>query len=237
MTMLLGREKRKAPTVVQPNKMKLWFIDLDDTVLCSSGGLFEELHDRMNRFLMKEFSLSEAEATTMRQRYWSEYGTTFLGLWRRHGIDPVHFLEETHNFDMRPFLRATGDTAGALQRLRGRKVLYTNAPRRYAEAALEHLQLTHCFDALVTSTDTHFLGDWAPKPSARMLCHLLARFRVRSQDAALVDDSFFNLRIAKSVGLRTICCYGYHRAHAPYPMRKPAYVDEMIAHLQNLIRR
>ena len=193
MTVLLGREKRRMPATTERTAVKLWFIDLDDTVLRSSGGLFVALHDRMNRFLMKEFGLSEEEATEMRQRYWAQYGTTF-------------------------------------------KVLYTNAPRNYAEAALTHLRLTHVFDDLVCSTDTHFLGDWAPKPSARMLSHLLARYRVRAAEAAMVDDSFFNLRIAKEAGLRTVCCYGHHRAHARYPMRKPAYVDRMIAQLQDLTR-
>lgn len=69
-----------------------------------------------------------------------------------------------------------------------------------------------------------------------MLSHLLARYRVRAAEAAMVDDSFFNLRIAKEAGLRTVCCYGHHRAHARYPMRKPAYVDRMIAQLQDLTR-
>lgn len=172
----------------------------------------------------------------MRQRYWAQYGTTFLGLWRRHGIDPLRFLTETHDFDVRPYVRKTGDPGRALERLSGRKVLYTNAPRNYAEAALAHLHLTHVFDDLVCSTDTHLLGDWAPKPSARMLRHLLSRYRVRASEAAMVDDSFFNLRIAKEAGLKTVCCYGHHRAHARYPMRKPAYVDRMIAQLQDLTR-
>lgn len=236
MTVLLGREKRRMSVTTERTAVKLWFIDLDDTVLRSSGGLFVALHDRMNRFLMKEFGLSEEEATEMRQLYWAQYGTTFLGLWRRHGVDPLRFLTETHDFDVRPYLHKTGDPGRALERLPGRKVLYTNAPRNYAEAALTHLRLTHVFDDLVCSTDTHFLGDWAPKPSARMLSHLLARYRVRAAEAAMVDDSFFNLRIAKEAGLRTVCCYGHHRAHARYPMRKPAYVDRMIAQLQDLTR-
>ena len=59
MTVLLGREKRRMPVTTERTAVKLWFIDLDDTVLRSSGGLFVALHDRMNRFLMKEFGLSE----------------------------------------------------------------------------------------------------------------------------------------------------------------------------------
>lgn len=237
MAVLLGRERSTTkPRVKRWAGTKLWLLDLDDTVLCSSGGLFVELHRRMNRFLMTQLGLSEEEATTMRQAYWARYGTTFLGLWRHHGIDPVRFLSETHDFDVQPFLHVEGDPGRIISELSGRKVLYTNAPRNYAEAALRHLGMTHVFDDLVCSTDTYWLGDWAPKPSKRMMTHLLHRFGSTPGTTTLVDDSFFNLRIAKQVGLRTICCYGYHRRHAPYPMCRPTYVDAMIAHLRELPR-
>lgn len=233
----LGRPRRGAKPTAPA--VKVWFIDLDDTVMESSGGMLHAIHLRMNDFISRALGISWEEAGKLRTAYWERYGSTFLGLWRNHRIDPRVFLPETHDFDYSSFVRAAGNPAEDIRALRRkgvRIVLYTNGPRIYAEEVLRLLRLHDAFDAVVTSTDMRLMGDWRPKPSATMLRALCARFHVRPQEAAIIDDSPANLRAAKSIGMRTFWCTGYRAKHGKLTHRRTAPgVDHVVLRLRDLI--
>ena len=78
---------------------KVWLLDFDDTLFASSAGLLHEVHLRMNAFMTERMGMSEEEANRLRSHYWQTYGSTFIGLWRRHGVDPKVFLPAVHDFD------------------------------------------------------------------------------------------------------------------------------------------
>ena len=220
---------------------RLWFLDLDDTLLASSGGLLHEVHLRMNAFLTGRMGMSEAEANRVREKYWREYGSTFIGLWRLHGVDPREFLPEVHDFDYAPFVRETTNMRRLLGRLPGRRVLFTNGPRLYAERLLPHLGLEGFFDEVLSSTDMRLFGDWRPKPDVSMLLASCARLREDPRRAVLVDDSLMNLKAAKAAGMRTVWCVGLRRRHARLavpggvPMAHPA-ADAVVRDAYELVR-
>ncbi len=221
---------------------RVWFFDMDDTLLASSAGILGEVHVLMNNFLMRRLGMSEAEANRVREIYWREYGSTFIGLWRRHGVDPRVFLPAVHDFDYRPYLKDVRGQRGVLERLSGRKVLLTNGPRSYVSKLLPALGLKGYFEAEVTSTDMRLFGDWRPKPSVSMLLALCARLGVRPHEAALVDDGLSNLKAARRAGLVTVWCVGMRRRHAglrpPFgaPAAHPA-VDVVVRDVGELARR
>src|SRR5471030_358610 len=80
-----------------------------------------------------------------RTLYWRRYGATMLGLVKHHGVRPEHFLEETHRMDLPGMIRAERGLRQLLRRLPGRKILLTNAPRRYSAQVLRDLGLQREF--------------------------------------------------------------------------------------------
>ena len=101
---------------------KVWLLDFDDTLFASSAGLLHEVHLRMNAFMTERMGMSEEEANRLRSHYWQTYGSTFIGLWRRHGVDPKEFLPAVHDFDYAPFCTEC-TTAAAVVRVLGGKFL------------------------------------------------------------------------------------------------------------------
>ena len=74
----------------------LWLIDLDNTLYDASWRVMGEINRRMTAFMAERLSLSEQQASHLRERYWHRYGATLLGLVRHHEIDPYEFLAQTH---------------------------------------------------------------------------------------------------------------------------------------------
>lgn len=223
----LGAIKCSAP--------KLWFIDLDDTLFEASGGMLHAIHLKMNDYISRVLGLSWEAAGELRTRYWREFGSTFLGLWRLNGIDPRQFLLATHNFNFAPYVTAEGSPREDLAALHGRKIVFTNGPRNYAESVVAALGIGSEIEDILASTDMRLFGQWRPKPDAGMLVAACASRGVRPRDAALVDDSPMNLRAAKRAGLRTVWCTGYRAKHGKlsHRWRDPA-ADCIISHIREL---
>ena len=68
----------------------------------SSGGMLHAIHLRMNGFISRALGISWEEAGKLRTAYWERYGSTFLGLWRNHRIDPRVFLPKRTTSTIRP---------------------------------------------------------------------------------------------------------------------------------------
>ncbi len=221
---------------------RVWIFDMDDTLLASSAGILDEVHVLMNDFLIRRMGFSREKANFLREYYWRTYGSTFIGLWRCHGVDPRVFLPAVHDFDYAPYLTGLKSMRAVLSKFPGRRVLMTNGPRNYADAILPAIGLKGFFDLEVTSSDMRLFGDWRPKPSVAMMKALAARLGVKSRDAVLVDDSLLNLRAAKLAGMRTVWCIGMRRRHAglrmPWnaPMAHPA-IDLVVCNVEELLRR
>ncbi|MDO5532122.1 HAD-IA family hydrolase [Sutterella sp.] len=221
---------------------RLWLFDLDDTLIASSRGLLDEVHDLMNEFLMHRMGMTEAEANHWRSWYWEHYGSTFIGLWRCHGVDPRVFLPAVHDFDYTPYLNGLHSPRRLLEKFPGKRAVVTNGPRVYAEKLLTALGLDGFFDAVVTSTDMRLFGDWRPKPSVSMLRAICADLGSRPGDAVLIDDSLMNLRAAKRAGMRTVWCTGLRRRHAGLRTRTGAPMptlaaDMIVRDITELLRR
>jgi len=210
---------------------RLWLFDLDDTLHSASHAMFSTIDSRMTDYLERHLELERSEANRLRRLYWQRYGATLLGLVRHHGVDPHHFLAETHDFDVAAHVRAERGLARTLARLPGRKVLLTNAPRRYADIVLNQIGLASSFSRQVPVEGMRVHGAWRPKPSRSMLATQLAREGVPGARAVLVEDSLANLKSAKSLGLATVLVTG----HKPC-RRRPPYVDLIVGSVLELPR-
>lgn len=155
----------------------------------------------MRQYIERHLGVSEAEATQIRQDYWVRYGATLMGLVRHHGTDPQHFLNETHQFpDLKRMVVFEKPLLRILRRLKGRKLIFSNAPRRYTEAILEITGLGRHFDTIYSVENLRF----QPKPSLAGFRTLLSTERLDPRRCIMVEDSLANLATAKKLGMKTV---------------------------------
>lgn len=223
--------------------MTVWLFDLDNTLHDAGSHVFGALNQSMGEFVQRELQVDEAQANFLRRQYWLRYGATLIGLVRHHGVDPAHFLHDTHRLPgLEEKLSGHRHDFAALKALPGRKLILTNAPRAYALRVLRALRIEHLFDAVLAIEDMHMFGQIRPKPDARMLRRLVARLGVPASQCVLVEDTLVHQKSARRIGMQTVWMQRYARRGehggprvARWSMR-PAYVDRVVRGLRPLRR-
>lgn len=196
------------------NKNKIWIFDLDDTLHNASAHIFPVMNRAMTHYIMDALTLDETEARSLRQHYWRVYGATLKGLMRHHGVDPYHFLNETHKLITLPeMVLQTKRLRHMLQTLRGRKVIFTNAPRCYALRVLDLLGIGDCFELVFSVESTKFHA----KPSVRGFQILLKTLKTKPSNCIMLEDNLPALMTAKRLGMQTIW--------VTKKLQKPNFVD------------
>lgn len=215
-----------AATPNQRCGQRTWLFDLDNTLHDASAHIFPHINRAMTGYIRDLLALDEAGACQLRQAYWQRYGATLLGLVRHHGIDPDHFLASTHDFpDLRAMLVVEPGLRAALRRLPGRKIVFSNAPRVYAEAVLRLAGVADCFDRLYAIEQLHY----QPKPALAAFRTLLARERLEPRRCIMVEDTAANLAAAKRLGMKTVW--------VSRSLRRPPQVDVLVRTALELPRR
>ena len=204
----------------------VWLFDLDNTLHNAGPHIFPHINRSMAAYIRDYLCVDEAEATRVRQDYWQRYGATLLGLMRHHGVDPQHFLRETHRFpDLKQMLVFERGLKAMLHRLRGRKILFSNAPLHYSVAVLELIGIRTCFEAIYALERIRF----QPKPAIAGFLHLLRSEGLQAERCILVEDSLANLRTAKRLGMATVWVSS--------ATRRPAWVDVRLTSIVDLPNR
>ena len=126
---------------------RVWLFDLDNTLHDASAHIFPHINRSMTAYLQQHLQLDEQAAGALRMHYWQRYGATLSGMMKHHGTDPEHFLWHTHQFPQlaQMVLRAPR-LRHVLQRLPGRKLIFTNADMPYAERVLAARGLGDSFE-------------------------------------------------------------------------------------------
>jgi len=180
---------------------RVWIFDLDNTLHDARATIFPSMHEQINDFLKRHFGVDDAGANSMRQSFWTRYGTTMNGLMRHHGTDPRQFLRETHVFpELADRVIHENALKHALARLGGTKLVFSNAPRHYVEEVLRGLGLAQFFAAVYTIEDARFRG----KPALHGFHVLLRNHHLDPHRCAFVDDVLENLRTAHRLGMSTV---------------------------------
>jgi putative hydrolase of the HAD superfamily len=192
----------------------IWIFDLDDTLHDASAHIFPVMNRAMTQYIMTALSLDEHEAHQLRQHYWRIYGATLKGLMRHHGVDAYHFLEETHALmDLPNMVIQVKRLRHMLKQLKGRKCVFTNAPRAYAVRVLDIMGIADCFELIFSVESTQFHA----KPSVRGFQMLLKTLQVHPKQCVMLEDNLPALMTAKRLGMQTIW--------VTRKMNKPTFVD------------
>jgi putative hydrolase of the HAD superfamily len=165
---------------------------------------------------------------------------------KHHQVSADEFLREAHRFDdLTTMIRAERGLGRLLKRLPGRKILLTNAPRRYSHDVMRHLGLHRHFAKHVAIESMRVHRQWRPKPSKHMLRKLIAKERTSARRCILVEDTVDTLKAAKAVGMRTAWVTQYLAGNAvlqqragrlplPKDTKRPVYVDVKVKSVRQL---
>lgn len=175
-----------------------WVFDLDNTLYDARTNLFALIDERMGIFIAELLSVDRTEARRIQKDYFYRYGTTLAGLMHDHQVDPHAFLDYVHDIDLDRVAHSPG-LAEALVALPGRKLIFTNADRRYAERVLERLGLDRAFEAI---HDIH-ASDYRPKPEPQAYCVMIDQLGIEPHRSLFVEDMARNLKPAKALGMTT----------------------------------
>jgi len=179
----------------------LWLFDLDDTLHRATPLIFDRMNRSMTQYVMQHLGLAEPAAGDLRRAYWERYGATLLGLMQRHAVDPVHFLQETHQFpDLETLLDFDRPLRRLLKTLPGRKIIVSNAPRHYVDQVLALMGIGQHLHAIETIESMRYV----PKPARSSLARILKRQRRRGENVVMVEDNLSNLKTARRLGLTTV---------------------------------
>lgn len=208
-----------------------WLFDLDNTLYNAEQHVFVKMSERMAGFITERLNISREESDLLRKYYWKKYGTTLRGLMEEHHIDAHEFLHHSHDFDISPVPQCPV-TQEQLAHLTGQKIIFTSAPRHFAERMVKHLGIEQHFDALFTIEDALFL----PKPHLDTYHVILQKYNLDPTRACMFEDMAENLKPAADLGMTTVWCHGAHQDAAEQHDHVHHKTESLAAWLQARIK-
>jgi putative hydrolase of the HAD superfamily len=179
--------------------VKSWIFDLDNTLYCASNGIFAQIEGRMTEYVMAFLKLPREAAYARQKALYQRYGTTLNGLMREHGASPDDYLHYVHDIDLSS-LAADTDLAAAIEKLPGRRFVFTNGCRDHAARILDRLGMSALFDEVWDIRTIAF----QPKPQAQAYESVVAAAGLNCSQSAMFDDIARNLVPARALGMTTV---------------------------------
>ncbi|MDE0877976.1 MAG: pyrimidine 5'-nucleotidase [Sphingomonas bacterium] len=176
-----------------------WIFDLDNTLYPASANLFARIDTRMTAYVARTLDIDAEQAFRVQKDYFHRHGTTLAGLMADHDVDPHDFLADVHDIEM-DVIEHDAPLVGAIARLPGRKLVFTNGDKPYALKVLDRLGLGESFEAV---HDIIAMG-LVPKPDPSAYAGLCAAYDIDPTRALFAEDMARNLQPAKAIGMTTL---------------------------------
>jgi len=180
-------------------RAEAWVFDLDNTLYPVSSRLFDQIDARMKAFIADLLNMPPNEAHRLQKKYFREFGTTLSGLMRRHHVQPEEYLAFVHDIDLGVIAPDPVLTA-ALDRIDGRKIVFTNATEAHARRVLARLGIEDRFEAVFDIAR----ADYVPKPEAAVYERLIEAYGLDAGRTVMIEDMARNLRPAAELGMTTV---------------------------------
>ena len=202
--------------------MKYWIFDLDKTIYPKESGLFKAVDEKINEYLITYLNFNPNEVNLIRKKYWLKYGTTLNGLIKFHNVNPIHYLEFVHDVNITQFLDKDEELIEIFKSISGKKIIFTNGYKPFAQKVLNILGIKNFFDEII---DITFI-DFIPKPYVYGYKKLINNFEISPEKAIFFDDFYLNLIPAKSLGMTTVLVNNNSKNHE--------YIDYKIPDIKKL---
>jgi len=176
-----------------------WLFDLDNTLYPADSGFMAQFSERMTQYVEDLTGLPRDEAFRLQKRYLADYGLTLGGLIAHHDVDPKAFHAAFHDLSL-DMLAHDPRLLAALERLPGRRLIFTNADEIHAQRILDKLQLGRLFEGVFHIGSADYVG----KPDARAFARIVDAHAIDPGATAFFEDSERNLAPAADLGMTTI---------------------------------
>ena len=180
-------------------KINTWIFDLDNTLYSADSGIFQQVHQLMGEFISNNLNMEISEAKKLQSKYYKQHGTTLRGMMDNHGVDPDYFLDEVHRLDY-SIVGPNQLLNEELEKLEGRKIIYTNANEKHVLDVLKRINLSDYFDEIFDIK----LANYIPKPEIKPYEQIIELFKIDASRSAMFDDIAKNLVPAKKVGFTPV---------------------------------
>lgn len=175
-----------------------WVFDLDNTLYPPDSGIWPKIDERITLFLTELFGIDGLSARALHKHYYSMHGTTLAGLTAEQIELTERYLEFVHDID-RSALKPDPILAREVERLPGRKLIFTNGSRNHAILTARQLGL----DGLFEDAFDIVAAGLASKPAEAAYNAFFERFQVDPRSAAMFEDMAKNLAVPKAKGMTT----------------------------------
>ena len=177
---------------------KFWLFDLDNTIYSPNTKIFDEIDNRMKKYISKLLKISESEAFKIQKLYYKEFGTTLSGLIKNHNVNADEFLDYVHKVDLKN-LTESKDLKKSIAQLGGKKIIYTNGDLKHAENVLNKLNILDLFDDIFDIKKSSLI----PKPNKESLESLINFYNLNPRETVYFEDIEINLKNAYDFGITT----------------------------------
>jgi putative hydrolase of the HAD superfamily len=179
--------------------------DLDDTLYPPGNGLWDDIGERINRYMIDRLGFDPVQVNETRRLYYQKYGTTLRGLMTDcPDLVPEDYLAYVHDVDLGRYLAPEPALAALLSDLPQFKAIFTNSDAPHASRVLACLGLQGLFNAIVDIRAMEYCNKPLPQAYAALLDHL----SVPADQCLYIEDSLRNLRPAKALGMTTLLVGG-----------------------------
>lgn len=176
-----------------------WIFDLDNTLYPAECDLFAQIDVRMGAFIQQYLNVDAVEARRIQKTYYRDHGTTLAGLMTNDGVKPKDFLDYVHDIDVTP-VPPSPNLENYLERLPGRKIIYTNGSETHARNVMDRLGVTHHFDDIFDIV----AANYQPKPDVSAFAQFVSRYGITPKTSVMVEDLPRNLEPAHNMGMATV---------------------------------
>ena len=223
-----GRDPGRTATRRGFDHTQVWIFDLDNTLYPADCNLFAQVDRKMGEFIARFLGVPFVYARHLQKTYYRQFGTTLTGLMQVHRMDPKPFLDYVHDLDL-SVVKEHPELAAAIDRLPGRKLIFTNGSRAHAERVAGKLGVLQCFDGIFDICD----ADYVPKPTASCYQHFCRAHDVDATASAMFEDIPHNLEAPHALGMTTVLVRS--NANRDHPVQQmirswvepPAHVHHM----------
>ena len=179
--------------------IKYWIFDLDNTLYSGKTKVFEQVDKKMSKYISNKLNIGIDEAKKIQKSYFYEYNTTLNGMIKNHKINPNEFLEFVHDINI-DFLKKDHSLALEIEKLEGKKIIFTNGSRKHAINVTKKIGIDQHFDDIFDIVD----ADFVPKPSIAPYKKLVEKHKIDPKLCVFVEDIARNLKPAYEMGMKTI---------------------------------
>ena len=179
------------------------FFDLDDTLYPPGAGLWNAIKERMNRYMRERLNIPAEKVSSLREKYYTEFGTTTRGLQAYHNLDTQDFLAYVHDLPLGDYLTPNPTLRSIIASLPTRNLIFTNADSAHADRVLTALGLRDLFEVVV---DVNAIAPYCkPMPESFQIA-MQAAGESDPSKCVMIDDIPNTTSAASRAGLFSVLC-------------------------------